>query len=118
MKGRKSAGRSALITSLNAADRYRRAADQLLASGHVYRDYSTDSERAADKNAAQREKRAYRFRRKELSAQEAAQFEAEGRPFALRFAGPPGTNARPPRPDQGRRRVFDRRDRRFRDRPS
>ena len=30
-------------------DSYRRAADQLLASGHVYRDYSTDSERAAEK---------------------------------------------------------------------
>ena len=32
------------------AESYRRAADQLLASGHVYRDYSTDSERAADKS--------------------------------------------------------------------
>ena len=72
------------------ADHYRRAADQLLASGHVYRDYSTDSERAALKNAAQRDKRAYRFRREEISAQEAAQFEAEGRPFALRFEVPPG----------------------------
>jgi nondiscriminating glutamyl-tRNA synthetase len=69
---------------------YRRAADQLIASGHVYRDYSTDSERAAEKNAAQRDKRAYRFRRKELSAEEAAQFEAEGRPFALRFEVPAG----------------------------
>src|SRR5271154_4866357 len=39
-------------------DLYRRAADQLLASGHVYRDFSTDGERAADKNAAQRDKRA------------------------------------------------------------
>jgi nondiscriminating glutamyl-tRNA synthetase len=71
-------------------DHYRRAADQLLASGHVYRDYSTDSERAAAKNAAQRDKRAYRFRRKELSAHEAAQLDAEGRPFALRFEVPPG----------------------------
>jgi nondiscriminating glutamyl-tRNA synthetase len=70
-------------------DAYRRAADQLLASGHAYRDYSTDSERTAEKNAAQRDKRPYRFRRKELSAQEAAQFEAEARPFALRFAVPP-----------------------------
>ena len=72
------------------ADGYRRAADQLLASGHVYRDYSTDGERAAEKTAAQRDKRAYRFRRKELSAQEAAQLEGEKRPFALRFEVPPG----------------------------
>jgi glutamyl-tRNA synthetase len=72
------------------ADGYRRAADQLLASGHVYRDYSTDGERAAEKTAAQRDKRAYRFRRKELTSQEAAQLEAEKRPFALRFEVPPG----------------------------
>jgi glutamyl-tRNA synthetase len=72
------------------AEGYRRAADQLLASGHVYRDYSTDGERAAEKTAAQRDKRAYRFRRKELTSQEAAQLEAEKRPFALRFEVPPG----------------------------
>jgi glutamyl-tRNA synthetase len=72
------------------AEGYRWAADQLLASGHVYRDYSTDGERAAEKTAAQRDKRAYRFRRKELTSQEAAQLEAEKRPFALRFEVPPG----------------------------
>ncbi len=43
---------------------YRRAAERLVASGQVYRDYSNDAERAADKAAADREKRAYRFRRK------------------------------------------------------
>jgi glutamyl-tRNA synthetase len=69
---------------------YVRAADQLVASGHVYRDYSTDSERAADKAAAERQKRAYRFRRKPLSEDEVARFQAEGRPFALRFQVPPG----------------------------
>src|SRR5271167_3933649 len=72
------------------SESYRRAAEQLLASGHVYRDYSTDGERAAEKSAAQRDKRAYRFRRKEISAQEAGQFEAENRPYALRFAVPSG----------------------------
>src|SRR5580698_8893691 len=46
------------------ADHYRGATERLLGSGHVYRDYSTDAERAADKLAAEREKRAYRFRRK------------------------------------------------------
>ena len=67
-RGRKSAGRSGRITSRNGPSSYRQAADQLLASGHVYRDYSTESERAAEKSAAERDKRAYRFRRKELSA--------------------------------------------------
>ena len=62
----------------------------LLSSGHVYRDYSTDAERAAEKAAAERDKRAYRFRRKQLTLEQAAQLEAEGRPFALRFQVPPG----------------------------
>src|SRR5262249_38045667 len=48
---------------------YRQAADRLLASGHVYKDYSTDEERAAAKAAADREKRAYRFRRQPLTDQ-------------------------------------------------
>ena len=50
------------------AEHYRKAAEHLLSSGHVYRDYSTDGERAAEKTAAERAKRAYRFRRKELSS--------------------------------------------------
>jgi glutamyl-tRNA synthetase len=72
------------------AETYREAADRLLASGHVYRDYSTENERAADKKAAERDKRPYRFRKKPLSAEQTSQFEAEGRPFALRFEVPPG----------------------------
>jgi len=69
---------------------YRAAADRLVASGHVYRDYSTEPERAADKALADKEKRAYRFRRKEHTPAELAQFEAEGRPYALRFQVPAG----------------------------
>jgi nondiscriminating glutamyl-tRNA synthetase len=72
------------------ADRYRQAAERLVKSGHVYRDYSTDAERAADKAAAERDKRAYRFRRKELSDVETARLESENRPYALRFQVPRG----------------------------
>jgi glutamyl-tRNA synthetase len=56
----------------------------------VYRDYSTESERAADKIAAEREKRAYRFRRKPLTDKMEDQLQSEGRPFALRFEVPQG----------------------------
>jgi glutamyl-tRNA synthetase len=66
-------------------DNYRQAVESLIASGHVYRDYSTDAERAAEKAAADAAKRAYRFRRKPVSDADLARFEAEGRPFALRF---------------------------------
>src|SRR5262245_30603646 len=69
---------------------YRDAAQRLVASGHVYRDYSTEAERAADKSAAEAFKRAYRFRRKPRSEADLAHFEAEGRPFALRFQVPLG----------------------------
>lgn len=72
------------------ADRYKAAADRLAASGHVYRDYSTEAERAAEKLAVKSVKAAYRFRRKPLSEAQRQQFEAEGRPFALRFEVHPG----------------------------
>lgn len=72
------------------SDMYRRAAEKLVASGHVYRDYSTDAERAAEKAAADRAKRAYRFRRKPESAEAIARHQAAGDSFALRFQVPLG----------------------------
>lgn len=71
-------------------DHYRTAAAALVASGHAYRDYSTEAERAADKAAADASRRAYRFRRRPVSGADRARFEAEGRPYALRFQVPPG----------------------------
>jgi glutamyl-tRNA synthetase len=71
-------------------ERYARAAEQLLASGQVYRDFSTEAERAAEKQEAERRKHPYRFRRKPESPEDLARYEAEGRPFALRFHVPPG----------------------------
>jgi len=71
-------------------DRYAQAAARLEASGHVYRDYSTQEERDADRAESDRAKRAYRFRRKPLSDELRAQYEAEGRPYALRFRVPLG----------------------------
>src|SRR4051794_19218751 len=71
-------------------DGYRVAVEQLIQSGHVYRDYSTEQERAAEKAAAERAKRAYRFRRLPVPPEELARYESEGRPYALRFQVPPG----------------------------
>lgn len=72
------------------AAKYRAAVDRLIASGRVYRDYSTDRERAAEKAEADKQKRAYRFRRKPYSDAELARFEADGLPYALRFEVPLG----------------------------
>ncbi len=67
---------------------YQAAVQRLIDSGHVYRDYSTEAERAADKAAADAAKQAYRFRRKPVTEAQLAEFEAEGRPYALRFEVP------------------------------
>ena len=69
---------------------YQAAVRQLIDSGHVYRDYSTEAERAAEKAAAERAKRAYRFRRLTHSPEELARNESAGRPYALRFQVPLG----------------------------
>jgi len=71
-------------------DHYRKAVETLIEAGHVYRDYSTEAERAAEKAAADAAKRAYRFRGKPVSDEDLARFEAEGRPYALRFRVPLG----------------------------
>ncbi len=71
-------------------DHYRKAAESLVASGHAYRDYSTEADRAAEKAAAERAKIAFRFRGTPPTADEAARYDAEGRPFALRFRVPTG----------------------------
>lgn len=69
---------------------YRAAADRLVAGGHVYRDYGTEAERAALKKEADANKVAFRFRGTAPSADEIARFDAEGRPYALRFRVPLG----------------------------
>lgn len=71
-------------------EHYRKAVESLVASGHVYRDYSTEAERAAEKAAADAARRAFRFRGRPVSDEDRARFEAEGRPYALRFRVPPG----------------------------
>ncbi len=69
---------------------YTAAAARLVESGHVYRDYSTEAERASEKAAAEASKIAYRFRGKPISDVDLARYESEGRPFALRFRVPTG----------------------------
>jgi glutamyl-tRNA synthetase len=72
------------------AEIHARAAASLVASGHAYRDYSTQAERDADREAQKSHKVAYRFREKPVSDADRARFESEGRPFGLRFRVPPG----------------------------
>jgi nondiscriminating glutamyl-tRNA synthetase len=71
-------------------ENYRNAADRLVASGHVYRDYSTQEERDAQKKQADAAKIAFRFRGSDPTAEQVARYDAEGRPYALRFRVPLG----------------------------
>jgi glutamyl-tRNA synthetase len=71
-------------------DKYKAAAERLVASGHVYRDYSTQEERDAAKAAADAARVAYRFRGTPPTSEQIAQYDSEGRPYALRFQVPLG----------------------------
>lgn len=72
------------------SDSYTKAAQKLVDAGLAYRDYSTEEERNADREVAEKAKVAYRFRRKDYSDDDLKRFESEGRTYALRFAVPLG----------------------------
>src|SRR4051794_28972740 len=67
---------------------YNKAAASLIASGHAYRDYSTQAERDADREAQKSHKVAYRFREKPISDADRARLEATGQSYGLRFRVP------------------------------
>lgn len=73
-------------------ERYDAAARQLVASEHAYRCYCTAEELEQRRKAATAERRTpgYDGRCRNLSDDERAGFESEGREFAVRFAVPPG----------------------------
>jgi glutamyl-tRNA synthetase len=71
-------------------DRYREATERLLASGHAYRCWCTPDELEERRTAAlaRGEPPGYDGRCRKLTEGERAAFEAEGRPFAIRFHMP------------------------------
>ena len=96
---------------------YAEAAARLVASGHVYRDYTTQEERDALKKEADARKIAFRFRGEPPSAELTARYGRRGTAVRAPVPRRAGKEDRRPRPDQGRRRAAIRRDRRLRDRP-
>ena len=67
--------------------RYQAAARELLASGFAYRDFATTEEIQAERSAAEKEKRAFRYSRRWMAEtdEQAAQFVAEGRQPVVRL---------------------------------
>jgi glutamyl-tRNA synthetase len=72
------------------ADRYQSAVEKLLASGHAYYDYATTEELQQEREAAEREKRPFRYSRRFMAETPAdrARFEAEGRQPVVRLKMP------------------------------
>ncbi len=69
---------------------YQTAAQQLLDSGHAYRDYSLPAEFAAERETAEKEKRDFVYSRKWMAetSEQAANFAAAGRSFVVRLKMP------------------------------
>ena len=69
--------------------RYSDAAQQLLASGHAYRDFATAAEIQSEREAAEREKRPFVYSRRWMAEddEQASTFEASGRKSVVRPSG-------------------------------
>jgi glutamyl-tRNA synthetase len=71
-------------------DRYQAAVEQLLAAGLAYRDFARPEETQAEREAAEREKRPFRYSRRWMAEddRQAATFQAEGRSALVRLKMP------------------------------
>jgi glutamyl-tRNA synthetase len=71
-------------------DRYQAAVERLLAGGHAYYDFATTEELKAEREAAEREKRPFRYSRRFMAETptERAKFESQGRQAVVRLKMP------------------------------
>ena len=71
-------------------DQYQTAVEQLLASGHAYRDFSTPAEFAAEREAAEKSKQPFVYSRRWMAEtdEQASAFAAEGRKSIVRLKMP------------------------------
>lgn len=67
---------------------YNAAIDDLIRRNLAYKAYETPAELDGFRKEAERQKRAFIYRRRQLSEQQLRQYEAEGRPHVVRFAMP------------------------------
>ncbi|HWH72143.1 MAG TPA: glutamate--tRNA ligase [Candidatus Sulfotelmatobacter sp.] len=77
---------------MDRLDLYREYAEKLLQSGHVYKCYCTKEEEEEGRKEAQEQNRPYQYkgRCRNLTPEQQAAFEAEGRSYVLRFRVPHG----------------------------
>lgn len=77
-----------LVYQSQRLELYNGIMEELLARGLAYKAYDSDEEMAALRKEAERQKRQFVYRRGPLPAEEAARFEAAGRPHVVRFIMP------------------------------
>ncbi|CAN5358554.1 glutamate--tRNA ligase [soil metagenome] len=77
-----------LVFQSKRVEEYNRIIDDLLARGLAYKAYETREELDALRTAAEKQKRQFVYRRRELSAEEIGRFESARRPFVVRLAMP------------------------------
>jgi nondiscriminating glutamyl-tRNA synthetase len=77
---------------MDRLDMYKEYANKLLASGHVYKCYCTKEEEDADRKEASAQNKSYQYkgRCRNLTPEQQAAYEAEGRSYVLRFRVPEG----------------------------
>jgi glutamyl-tRNA synthetase len=67
---------------------YNALIDRLIAEGKAYKAYESSEELDALRKQAEREKRAFIYRRRDIPQETLRQYESEGRPHVVRFAMP------------------------------
>jgi glutamyl/glutaminyl-tRNA synthetase len=67
---------------------YNALIDDLIARGLAYKAYESAEELDAQRKQAEKARRQYRYRRPQLTDEQIAKYEAEGRPHVVRFAMP------------------------------
>src|SRR3989454_179849 len=77
-----------LVFQSKRVEVYNRVIDDLLRRGLAYKAYDTPAELDAMRKEAERGKRQFVYRRRELPEAQRAKWEAEGRPHVVRFAMP------------------------------
>jgi glutamyl-tRNA synthetase len=77
-----------LMYQSKRVDLYNRIIEGFLEKGLAYKAYETSEELDAQRKAAERAKRAYLYRRPQLTEEQVRRYEAENRPHVVRFAMP------------------------------
>ncbi|MGE5611408.1 MAG: glutamate--tRNA ligase [Bacillota bacterium] len=79
---------SQLVFQSKRLDVYNSIIDQMIKRGQAYKAYETSEELDAQRKIAEKQKRAFIYKRPQLTDEQIRRYEAEGRPHVVRFVMP------------------------------